>query len=180
MNPSASEPAIRAWAAARRLPDAHLTRWLALAEDDRAALLWIAERLRLRTGQFVTVFELLEEIALRERSTPRDILVRSEIQRILSGAGSAPERARALLDELRVLRMPRLRATSERLKREVAALGLSRGIGVMLPRDLSSDEMRIEIVARGGAELERLIDELAVHRTGLGRIAEMLTGAWDI
>ena len=180
MNATKIEDAIRAWAAQRRLPDAHLTRWLALAEDDRAALLSIAERLRLRTGQFVTVFELLEEIALREQSTPRDILVRGEIQRILDGAGSAPERARALLDELRTIRMPRLRATTERLKREIAALGLSREIGVTLPRDLGSDEMRIEILARGGAELERLIDELTKHRAGLGRIAEMLGGGQDI
>jgi hypothetical protein len=176
MNASASEPAIRAWAAARRLPDAHLARWLALGEGDRAALLSIAERLRLRTGQFVNIFGLLEEIAVREQSTPREILVRGEIQRILNGAGSAPERARALLEELRALRMPRLRAASERLKHEIAALGLSRGIGLILPRDLSSDELRIEIVTRGGAELERLIDELVKRRAGLGRIAEMLAG----
>jgi hypothetical protein len=179
MNATATAPAIRAWAAARRLPDAHLARWLALAEGDRAALLSIAERLRLRTGQFVAAFELLEEIALREHSTAREILVRGEIQRILDGAGSAPERARVLLEELRAIRMPRLRAESERLKREIAALGLPRGVAVMLPHELGSDELRIEIVARGGAELERLIDELGKCSAGLGRVAEMLAGGRD-
>ena len=48
-------------------PDAHRRRWLALTHADRATLVHMAEALRLRTGQLVAAFELLEEIALRER-----------------------------------------------------------------------------------------------------------------
>ena len=74
--------AIRQWAAQRHLPEAHLRRWLALADQDRAALLELAEGLRLRTGQLVTTLELVEEIAVRESATIGMILVRPEIRRI--------------------------------------------------------------------------------------------------
>jgi hypothetical protein len=181
------DDAIRRWAAQRHLPDAHLRRWLALAQDDRAALLELAEALRLRTGQFVAAFELIEELALRERTTAvavdatiATILARREIRRILDGTGSAPGRARELIDTLRALRFPRLKRTTERLAAEIAALGLPSGVKVVLPKELSSDEVRIEISAHGGAELERLVDSLAQARAGLGRIAELIGGADSI
>src|SRR5258708_39406352 len=88
------DDAIREWATERHLPDAHLVRWLALAPEDRAALLEVVERLHLRTGQLVSAFEVLEEIALRERITIATVIVSDEIRRIADGAGSAPGRAR--------------------------------------------------------------------------------------
>jgi hypothetical protein len=172
------DDAIRRWAAAHHLPDAHLTRWLALAHEDRVVLREMAETLHLRTGQFVAAFELLEEIALRERVTIAAIIASTEIHRIIDGAGSAPGRARDLLDTLRSRRFPRLHRMTARLGEEIAALGLPRGIRVVLPKDLSSDEVRIELCGRGGADMLRLIDVVANARAGLGRIAD-LTGAAD-
>jgi hypothetical protein len=172
------DEAIRRWATMRHLPDAHLMRWLALAPEDRTALLGIVERLHLRTGQLVSAFEVLEEIALRERITIAAIIVSDEIRSIIDGAGSAPGRARDLLDMLRAKRFPRLHRMTTRLVNEIAALGLPGGIRVVLPKDLASDEVRIEICARGGAEMLRLIDAVANARAGLGRIAD-LNGATD-
>lgn len=180
MNRPASEDAIRRWAAARHLPDAHLRRWLALADEDRATLLDVAETLRLRTGQFMTAFELLEEIAVRERATIAAILARREIRRILDGTGSAPGRARELLDALRTIRFPRLRRTAERLAEEIAALGLPHGVSVVLPKELGSDEVKVEISAHGGVELERLIDAVGQARAGLIRIADLIGGGDSI
>jgi hypothetical protein len=174
----AIDDAIRRWATVRHLPGAHLVRWLALAPEDRAALLGIAERLHLRTGQLVAAFELFEEIALRERVTVAAIVASDEIRRIIEGEGSAPGRARNLLDTLRTKRFPRLHRMTARLAQEIAALGLPGGVTVVLPKDLSSDEVRIEICARGGAEMVRLIDAVANVRAGLGRIAD-LNGATD-
>lgn len=180
MSRLASEDAIRSWAAARHLPDAHLRRWLALTDEDRAALLEIAEALRLRTGQFMTAFELLEESAVRDRTTIAAILARREIRRILDGTGSAPGRARELLDALRAIRFPRLKRTAERLAKEVAALGLPYGVSVVLPKDLGSDEVKVEISAHDGAELERLIDTVGQARAGLIRIADLIGGGDSI
>jgi hypothetical protein len=175
---------IRRWAAERHLPEPHLERWLALAHGDRVALLEIAEALRLRTGQLMTALELLQEIALRERAEHGPlaapvaaILARSEIRRILDAKGSAPGRARELIETLRAIRFPRLKRAADRLAAEIAALGLPGKVKVVLPRELSSDEVRIEISAHGGAELERLIDAVAQARAGLARVAEQIGGA---
>jgi hypothetical protein len=173
----ADDDAIRRWVSARHLSEAHLVRWLALAQADRTALVQIAEALRLRTGQLVTTFELLEEIALRERVSIAAILARAEVRRIPDGAGSAPDRARELIEMLRAMRFPRLRQMSDRLAAEIAALKLPGGIKVVLPKDLSSDEVKIEICARGSADLQRLIDALAQERAGLARIADLAGGA---
>lgn len=169
------DDAIRRWAVARHLPEAHLAEWLALAHEDRAVLLKAAETLHLRTGQLVAAFELLGEIALRERVTIATIMASDEIRCILDGAGSAPGRARDLLDTLRANRFPRLHRMTARLAQEIAALGLPGGIRVVLPKDLSSDEVRIEICARGAADMLRLIDAITNARASLARIAD-LTG----
>jgi hypothetical protein len=173
-----TDDAIRRWAAERHLPDAHLRRWLALTDADRGALLELARKLRLRTGQFVTAFEMLEEIAVRERATIAAILAGREMRRIVDGTG--PGRARELLDTLHAIRFPLLKRAADRLAAKIAALGLPAGIKVVLPKEISSDEVRIQISAHGGAELERLIDSMATARAGLGRIADLIGGADSI
>ena len=180
MSADATEARIRAWAAMRRLPEAHLARWLAMPEADRSALLEAAERLRLRTGQFVMAFECLVEITVRESDRIAAIVARTEIRRILDGAGSTSERARNFIELLRTIRFPRLKHATDRMTAAVAALALPRGINVLLPRDLSSDELRIEIIAHAGDEMDRLIDALAKNRNGLRRIAAMLGGADEV
>jgi hypothetical protein len=50
------------------------------------------------------------------------------------------------------------------------------GIKVVLPRDLASDEVRIEIVAHGSAELSELLETLRIKAGPLVRIAAMLGG----
>ncbi len=177
MNPRASEDAIRAWAAARHLPESHLARWLALAAGDRAALLETAAALRMRAGRFIAAFDLIDEISVREAAPAQAILARAELRRILDGAGSAPGRASALLAALRVMRYPRLARTTDRIAREIAALGLPRGIRVSAPRELESDEMKIELAAHGGEELRELIEALARRAGDLARIAELAGGS---
>ena len=173
---TSNEIAIREWAEMRHLPESHLERWLALPEADSSALRETAERLHLRTGQFVTAFVLLEEIAVREKVNLASVLARSEIRRILEGTGSAPGRARMLIDQLRAMRFPELKRTTDRIRSEVAALALPRGINVLLPRDLNSEELRIEISAHSGAEMEKLIEAIAKRAAGLRRIAAMVGG----
>jgi hypothetical protein len=180
MSADALDENIRRWAAVRRLPQSYLERWLALADTDRRALLEIAESLRMRTGQFVAAFELLGELAVRERQPIAAVAARTEIRRIVDGTGSGPERAASLLGALRALRYPQMKALGDRLAAAVAALRLPRGIAVVLPHDLASDELRIEIVAHGGAELESLARALAERLNGLKRIADIIGGADEI
>ena len=176
MNGDDSANAVRAWAEAHHIDRAHLERWLALDADGAAALLDAAVRLRLRVGQLQGALEMLEEIALVERTQVAAVLARAPLKRILEGVGPAPSRARALIEELRAMRFPRLGRARERIKAEVAALGLPRVIGVTLPRDLGSDEVRIEIRVRSGAEFKRALHALAERTDGMERILNLLGG----
>ena len=167
---------IRVLAEDRRLPAAHLERWLGFDEVSRGALLTLARKVRFRTGQLVTALDLLEEIAVRERITVAEVLSRDEIRRIADGPGSGPARASALVEALRKIRFPRLRAMQKRLLAEVAALKLPRGISVDLPRELGSDELTVSLRVRSADDLGRLVAALNQSSVGLARIVEMLGG----
>ena len=180
MKPEEVEARIRTWAEDHRLPEAYRDRWLVLREDDRAAMMTVAETLRLRTGQFVTALELLEEIAVCENAKVAEILKRRELRRIIEGAGSAPGKARALLDALRAIRFPRMRKAADKIAAKVVDLRLPAGIRLVLPRDLGSDELRVELIAHSGIELRTLLDALAERVDPLCRIADMLGGVDEI
>jgi hypothetical protein len=167
---------IRMLAEERRLPAAHLERWLALDEVSRGGMLALAKKLRFRTGQIVSALELLEEIAVRQRITVAEVLESDEIRRIADGSRSGPARASALIESLRQIRFPRLRAMQERLRAEVAALKLPRGISVDLPKELGSDELTVSLRVRSADDLGRLVAALNQSSAGLAWIVEMLGG----
>ena len=167
---------IREWAAERRLDRAHLERWLALDAPSAGALLEAARALRMRVGQFDEALGMLEEITVVEGETVAAVLARPALKRILEGHAAAPARARALVEELRAMRFPRMRRALERIEAEIAALKLPRTVAVVLPKNLGSDELRIEIRARGDAELREAVAALERSAGALERIAEMLGG----
>ena len=167
---------IRSLAAEKRLPSTHLERWLALDQPSRARLLEIIETVKLRTGQIVTAIDTLHEIAVREQVPIAEILDRPEIRRTLKSPGSTPARASAVIDQLRAMRFPQLRAMQSRLELEIAALKLPRGIAVVLPHELGSDELTVSITAHSGADFERMLESLESNKTGLMRVIELLGG----
>lgn len=74
------------------------------------------------------------------------------------------------------MRFPRLGRALEQIKAEVAALRLPRAIEVTLPRDLGSDELRIEIRVRSAAEFRESLRALAERTDGMERILNLLGG----
>jgi hypothetical protein len=160
---------IRELAARRRLPQVQLERWLQLDAASRTALLEFALALKPRTGQLVAMLDLVDEIAVREKTDVAGIL-----------SGSAPERAHALLDQLRTMRFPRLRKTIERLEAAIAAMRLPRGIAVLLPRELASDELTIQLKVADAKELGRLLEILVEKRAQLERILTMIGGGDEV
>ena len=171
---------IRGLAAERHLPAPHLEQWLGLDEPSRASFLEIARKLRLRTGQLLAALDMLAEIAVRERLDVAAILSKPSVARIVDGRGSAPARAHEFIEELRALRFPRLRAALDRIRTEVAALKLPRGARLVLPKQLGSDELTIELRVRSVAELEKFISTLGEKRAALARIIAMLGGDDDV
>ena len=167
---------IRTLAQDRRLPAAHLERWLAMDPASRGSMLTYARSLALRTGQLVSTLELLEEIAVRERITVAEILRRDEIRRIANAPASVPSRASAFIEALRQTRFPRLRKMQERLRAEIAALKLPPGLSLDLPKELGSDELTVSLRVRSADELGKLVAALNRSSAGLARIIELLGG----
>lgn len=179
MNLSQGERRLRVWANAKALPLQCLQKWLALKEPGRTQLLELAENLRMRTGQFVAALALLEEIAIREGREVGEILASPSLGRVYNSEDSGPGRARALLDELRSLRYPQLKHMLQRLGEEVAAIRLPRGIKIVFPHDLSSDEVRVELTAHGRVEMQQLLAALNSKTRELVRLAGIIGGADD-
>jgi len=171
---------IRDLATRRRLPRTYLARWLQLDRSDRSALLELTRALKFRTGQLVAVLDLLDEISVREQTSAAKILARPPLRRLVTGSGSAPARAHAVLDELRAIRFPRLRQITERLEAAIAALRLPRGIRILLPRELASDELTIQLAASAPGELDHLLDALLEKRGDFARILAMMGGDDDV
>ncbi|MBV8771814.1 MAG: hypothetical protein JO166_05720 [Deltaproteobacteria bacterium] len=167
---------LRRFAEEKSLPPAHVQKWLALDEPGRTRLLEIAETLKMRAGQCVATLALLEEVSIREGQTIAEILELPTLRRILNSPGSGPGRARLVLDELRALRYPQLHRAVKYLAEQVAALNLPSTIKIVLPRDLASDQVRVEIVAQGKAEMEEALGYLTAKNLDLVRLAEMVAG----
>ncbi len=118
--------------------------------------------------------------ACRESASITSILSRTEVCRVIEGNGSAPGRARGLLDVLRAIRFPRLKRMTERLVEKVAELKLPPNIRVVLPADLQSDELRLELIAHSSVELHQSLEKLVERRAALCRLADTLGGSDEV
>ena len=98
----------------------------------------------------------------------------------IHGGGSLPARASALIDKLRELRYPRLTRTRATLEAAVAAMRLPKGVTVVLPKDLSSDELMIRLTARTAAELDKLLAALAERKEEINALFKTLGGSDEL
>ncbi|MGO9059757.1 MAG: hypothetical protein ACLQU2_20610 [Candidatus Binataceae bacterium] len=172
--------AVRAWADEHHVSATAVERWLMLGEAGALALLSVAEDLRLRTGQLLNTLEMLGEISVREGQEAAAILARGEFRTALKGSGSRPERASAFIDKLRELRYPRLARLRTKLEAALTAMRLPHGLTVVLPKDLSSDEVMIRLTVRTPAELENLLDALRKRTEEIKALLEALGGSDEI
>jgi hypothetical protein len=172
--------AVQAWATEHHIPEAAVGRWLELGEADALEILAVARELRLRTGQLLSALEILAEIGVREGESAAAILARRELRVVIGGGGSRPERASAFVDKLRELRYPRLARIRAKLEAAVAAMRLPHGLTVVLPKDLSSDELMIRVTVRSAAELEKLLAALAERSEEIKALVEALGGSHEI
>lgn len=169
-----------AWAVEHHIPHAAAQRWIAMGETDALAILAAARELHLRTGQLLSALEMIADIGVREGAGAAAILARPELRTTLAGRGSRPERASAFIDKLRELRYPRLARTRAKLEALVAAMRLPQGFAVVLPKDLSSDEVMIRLTVRTPAELEKLTAALNERRDELNALLQALGGSDEI
>lgn len=160
-DPAALRRRIGAFAAARRFQHGLRERWCAAADADAAALLDLAEELRLGENQLRDLYDWTEEIAARDGGTVAGVLGAAGVQAARARGLGRNEAIKAVREALRGLRFPQLAALERRLAECIRSLRLPPGVRIVLPEHLQGDEIRIEICAGDAAAVRAALAELA-------------------
>ena len=164
---------MRAYAASRRLRAGLEARWLAWASADAAAMLKLAEALRLGGNQIADVMTWLEDISSRDGTSPARLLSTAEIRGVLSASLGRGDKLKRVKAVLRKRRYPRLTALEKALDEEVQALGLGSNVEIRFPPGLEGDEVTVEVRARSAEALREALGRLSAAVTTEGRFERM-------
>jgi hypothetical protein len=175
-----SEAAIRAYAAEKSFRPQTIERWLSWEEPDRAALVEIAVNLKIGENHLRDVMDWLEEVALRDRLSIRDVLAGKAIKDILThpGLGRA-DKLRRIKDQLRRMRFPRLAETEDTIQNKIRQLKLHPEIRLSVPAGLEGGRLVVEFTAASQEELQRAVKKLsaAAENETTSEIFQSLSGA---
>jgi len=170
---------IRVYAEQRGFHAESTERWLAMSNEDAAALWDLTRDLRLGENQLRDLWEWAEEIAARDRTTLAAVLASDSLLVARRIAGGRKDRLKAIKASLRRLRFPILARTQHRIGALIASLELPAGVRLSVPDFLEGDEVRAEIVARDprslAAAARRL--EVAAATSACEEIFELLSEA---
>jgi hypothetical protein len=136
------------YAQEKRLSTQTVQRWQSWSEEDQAALLIVAKELLLNENQLRDFIDWLEEIAARDGVAVRVILARVELQRPLEAKLSRNDKLKAVKEELRKIRYPRLSQLEDDLRAAIKALDLGNRVRVSFPPALEGNEITLEIKVR--------------------------------
>lgn len=153
MTDAAVDQAIRTFTVERKYSAGIVDRWLRLSPVDGAALLDLAQELRLGENQLRDFWEWMEEIAQRDGRSLTQVLAADAIASARQRAVGRNDRVKLIRNVLRRMRFPQLAVTEDRLAALVRELGLPLSIHVTLPEFLEGDAVRIEIVADSARSL---------------------------
>jgi hypothetical protein len=148
------ERSLHAFTAERKYSSATVDRWLRLAPADGAALLDLAQELRLGDNQLRDLWDWADEVAARDKQSLAEVLAVEAIAAVRRRGVGRSDKLKLIKAALRRRRFPQLAATEDRLAALVRDLGLPRNVRVTLPEFLEGDEVRIEIVANSTASLQ--------------------------
>jgi hypothetical protein len=139
-----------------------LERWLKLGHSDRAALLDLAEGLKMGENHLRDFLDWLEEIALRDGVTLCEILRGESILRISSDRRlSRNDKLKRIKEEVRRLRFPRLARTEEEIQKWIRDMKLKSQIQITVRPGLEGGTLTVQIRATRYEELKESLGELA-------------------
>ncbi len=156
-----------------------LDRWLGLAEADRDALLDLARDLKLGENHFRDFLDWLEEVALRDGVSFRDVLNGAALSRISSDPRlGRNDKVKRMKEELRRLRFPRLARLEEDIQRRVQEMKLGPRIRISFPPGLEGGELTVQMKAASLETLQQLTEELAeaLQKRAMKEIFALLSG----
>jgi hypothetical protein len=171
---------IREYARSKNFHRHTLERWLGWDEAGGRALLRIACALKLGENHLRDLLDWLEEIALRDGTAPREVLLSSAIIE----AETDPRLGRAdkvkrIKETIRRLRFPRLTGLEDAIRERIAELKLQPEIRMSVPPGLEGGTLHVEFHTSGPADLKTLAGKLleAAEKAPLEEIFRLLSGA---
>ena len=153
--------AVRAYGAERHYGAATLERWVALGAGDAAALLDLAQDLRLGENQLRDLWGWASDVGVRQQISLAAVLALDAVAAARRQPLGRNDRLRLVKSALRRLRYPQLSAVEDRMAELVRTLDLPRDVRVILPDFLEGDAVRIEIVATDPDSLRTAAERLA-------------------
>ena len=147
----------------KRLHPQTVRRWCAWEERDQEALWYLVQELQIGENHLRDLIDWLEEISLRDGTTPAEVLGRQEIRRVLARNLSRNDKLKEVKGELRKLRYPRLSQLEEQLKEIVKKMDLGNRVQVTFPPFLEGDEVKVEVRARNAKELKESLERLLLR-----------------
>ncbi len=176
----AGEEAVRAYAAAKRFAAPTLARWLAQPPTAAAALLEVAERLRLNENQFRDLLDDVVDIAVRRGGEVAQVLDDPAVQGVWARHLGRNEAIKALRAVMRRLRYPQLSRAEQQLATLIKALRLPLGAQLGLPAMLEGDHVTLTVRAASAAELRRrtAAAATALRDPQLEALFDVLEGRW--
>lgn len=156
-----------------------LDRWLGLADADQGALLDLARGLKIGGNHLTDLLDWLEEIHLRDGTSPSEVLRKESVSRILSDPRlGRNDKLKRLKDELRRLRFPRLSRIEEEIQKKIREMKLKPQIRTLVPPGLEGGALTLQLKASSYEEMRELVRELerVLEREEMKELFDLLRG----
>lgn len=160
-----------------------LERWLKLTEADRQAFLDLVHELKLGENHLRDFLDWLEEIALRDGVSFREIFAGEALRKISSNPRlGRNDKLKQIKEELRRLRFPRLARTEEEIGKRLREMKFSPQIQITVPPGLEGGRLTVQMKASSYEQLERLVGELAqsLEKKTMKEIFALLGGLEEV
>lgn len=156
-----------------------LERWVGLPEEDRAAVWEVVSQLKMGENHLRDLLDWLEEVALRDRASPRQILKQERLGKILSDPRlGRNDKLKRFKEELHRIRFPKLSRIEIEIQKRIRAMKLGPRIQIAVPPGLGEGVVTVRLRAARYEELRTLLSELARAAEGepLKEIFDLLQG----
>jgi len=176
------EEEIRRYAESRGFRSGTIERLAAWGEKSRNALFRLALTLKMSENHVRDFTDWLEEISLRDGTTPGDVLSSAPIRNIETDPrlGRA-DKLKRIKEQLRRLRFPRLSAAEDFVKARIREMKLPPSLRMSAPPGLEGAKLRAEFEASSVRQLEELAGALtqATRNPALATLFAVLQGKME-
>ncbi len=117
--------------------------------------------LRLNFNQQIKFIEYVSDIAMRESVSIPEVLSEDSFVKILENPQwNNPQKAKAVLELLRIRRYPRLARAQQAIQKKISTLSLPSGAAIHYDPYLEAPNYRLEICFKNGKDLRNSINQL--------------------